>query len=188
MSEPARKPASYEDLFDIPENMTGEIINGELVVHPRPSRKHAYAASALGGELTPAYQFGRGGGPGGWIILEEPEIGLGEHTIVPDFGGWKRERFPVEEPHNWISVAPDWVCEIISPKTALLDRTVKKDIYAKHRVGHLWLIDPINMTLEVYRLGSDTWDSLGTFGGKDKVRTEPFSEIEIDLSNFWLNG
>ena len=82
MSEPVKRKAAYEDLFSIPENMTGEIINRELVVTPRPSRKHIYTATALGGEVIPPYQFGRGG-PGGWIILMEPEIGLGEPKYVP---------------------------------------------------------------------------------------------------------
>ena len=108
MSEPVKKRASYEDLYSIPENMTGEIIDGELLVTPRPSRNHAYAASALGSEVGPPYQFGRNG-PGGWVILDEPEIRLGQDILVPDLAGWKRERFPVAEDHNWISATPDWV-------------------------------------------------------------------------------
>ncbi len=87
MSEPPKRKATYEDLSNIPENMTGEIINGELIVTPRPSRKHTYASSALDKKIGPPYQFGEGGGPGGWIIIVEPEIGLGEHILVPDLAG-----------------------------------------------------------------------------------------------------
>ncbi len=83
MSEPQKKKAAYDDLFNIPENMTGEIINGELVVTPRPSKGHALASSYLGAEVIPPYCLGRGGGPGGWVILAEPEIQFGENILVP---------------------------------------------------------------------------------------------------------
>src|SRR5208337_2762426 len=73
MSEPPKKKAAYDDLFNIPENMTGEIINGELVVTPRPSKGHGYAVTTLGHEIGPPYRFGRGG-PGGWVFIFEPEI------------------------------------------------------------------------------------------------------------------
>jgi len=110
MSEIAKKKATYEDLYTIPDNMTGEIINGELIVTPRPSRRHVSAASSLGYKIGPSYQFGEGGGPGGWIILIEPEIGLGEQTVVPDLAGWKRERFPpglcVNMPKNCTAFPP----------------------------------------------------------------------------------
>ncbi len=186
MSEPAGKIATYDDLYNIPENMTGEIINGELIVSPRPARKHGLASSLLGGELIPPYYHGRGGGPGGWIIIIEPEIAFGENIIVPDLAGWKKERFPKEEPHNWIGATPDWVCEVLSPRTALRDRTDKKIIYGEYGVGHLWLVDPLNMILEAFRLENGQWAPLGIFGGKQKVRLEPFQEIEIDLGDLWL--
>jgi Uma2 family endonuclease len=187
MTEPAKKMAVYEDLFRIPENMIGEIINGELMVTPRPSRKHTIATSRLGGEIIPAYDFGRGGGPGGWVIIVEPEISLEESILVPDMAGWKKERFPVEEPHNWISVAPDWVCEILSPATAQVDRTEKMPLYAQHQVSHAWLIDPILKTLEVFRFEPERWIVLGVYAKSARVRAEPFSEIELDLGLLWLD-
>jgi len=90
MSSPATKMASYEDLRDIPENMVGEILDGELIVTPRPSARHASAAFGLSSELGPPYCFGRGDGPGGWIILFEPELRLTGHVVVPDLAAWKR--------------------------------------------------------------------------------------------------
>ncbi len=190
MAEPARKKATYEDLYSIPEGMIGEIINGELIVTPRPSRRHTLAASRLGSELIPPYDFGRGGGPGGWIIIIEPEIRLGEDTMVPDLAGWKKERFPVEEDHNWISVAPDWICEILSPKTASFDKGEKMPIYARYGVAYAWIIDPIMMkTLDVYRLESGGWwRLLESYGENDKMRAEPFREIEINLGDLWISG
>jgi Uma2 family endonuclease len=188
MAELAKKKASYEDLYNIPENMTGEIINGELFVHPRPARKHIYAASVLDKEIGVSYQFGRGGGPGGWIILVEPEIGLDEDILVPDLGGWRRERFPASENTNWISVAPDWVCEILSPSTVQVDKIRKMPIYAKNGVEHIWLIDPTVRTMDVFRLESGRWFLLGSFAENDKVRAEPFQEVEIELGSLWLEN
>ncbi|MGA2402755.1 MAG: Uma2 family endonuclease [Syntrophobacteraceae bacterium] len=184
MSEPAKKRATYQDLYSVPENMIGEIIDGELIVTPRPARKHAFTATALDHQVGPPYQRGRGG-PGGWIFIVEPEVGFGENTMVPDLAGWKAERFPWEEDHNWIGVVPDWVCEILSPGTFRLDRTSKMTTYAKYEVGHAWLIDPIAAILEVYRLESGRWSLLGAFGGEEKVCVEPFQEIEIDLGDLW---
>ena len=184
MAEPAKKEATYEDLYTVPENTTGEIINGELIVTPRPSRKHIYTASRLDKEIGLPYELGRGG-PGGWIILVEPEIKLGEHTMVPDLAGWREERYPDEEPHNWISVPPDWVCEILSPGNWKVDRIDKMPIYAQHGVPYLWLADPINKTLEVFRLKEGEWVVAGLYAGDAKVRAVPFVEIEINLSDLW---
>jgi Uma2 family endonuclease len=185
MSEPATKRATYDDLYSIPDNMTGEIINGELIVTPRPSRIHVMASSYLGAELIPPYCHGRGGGPGGWVILIEPEIKLGEHIIVPDLAGWKKERFPDEEPHNWISVPPDWICETLSPGTRRLDRMIKMPIYAQHEVPYLWLVDPAEKTLEVFRLKEGEWVVAGLFLDNAKVRAEPFTGIELSLGDLW---
>ena len=184
MPELAKKKATYDDLYSVPENMIGEIINGELVVTPGPSRKHVFTATALGNELGPPYQFGRGG-PGGWVILIESEIGLGEHIMVPDRAGWEEERYPDEEPHNWISVAPDWICEVLSPGTRRRDRVEKMPIYTQYEVPHLWLVDPVDETLEVFRLKEGEWVVAGLFAENAKVRAEPFTEIEINLSDLW---
>jgi Uma2 family endonuclease len=188
MAEPVQKQATYDDLFNLPENTTGEIIAGKLIVTPRPARKHVYASSALGGRLLPPYHFGEGDGPGGWIILIEPEIGFEEDILVPDLAGWKSERFPESEDYNWISVAPDWVCEILSPTTARNDRIKKMRVFARHQVRHAWLIDPGLMTLEVFRLESGRWSLLDAFSEADKVRAEPFQEIELDLNDLWLGA
>lgn len=185
MSDPAKKKATYEELLDIPEDMIGEIIDGELAVAPRPSRMHAIASSYLGGEVIPPYCHGRGG-PGGWVIIIEPEIGFGDDILVPDLAGWRKERFPESEEHNWISVAPDWVCEVLSPSSARNDRIKKMRIYAQYQVRHTWLIDPLLMTLEVFRLESGRWFLLDAFSETDKVRTEPFREVEIHLGDLWL--
>jgi Uma2 family endonuclease len=185
MSEPAKKRATYEDLFSIPENAVGEIIDGELFVSPRPKARHSHAASVLGGEVLPPYHLGRGG-PGGWVILHETEILLGENLLVPDLAGWRRERFPGEPEENWIAVSPDWVCEILSPSTARLDKVRKMPIYAQYEVPYLWLVDPAAKTLDVFALAAGRWMLLAAFAEDDTVRADPFAEIEINLKELWL--
>jgi len=185
MSEAAKKEGTYEDLYALPENMTGEIIDGELIATPRPSQKHIYTTSRLDKEIGPPYEIGRGG-PGGWIILVEPEIGFGKNILVPDLAGWKRERFSVDESHNWIAIAPDWACEVLSPSTARNDRMKKMRIYARHEVAFAWLIEPTLKMLEAYRLEGGRWLLLDIYAENDKVRIEPFQDIEIDLGGLWL--
>lgn len=186
MSEPAKKKATYDDLYRVPENMTGEIINGELIVTPRPSTEHSLASSCLGAELIPPYYHGRGGGPGGWVILDEPEIRLGENILVPDLAGWRKNRFSRPKTTNYISVTPDWVCEVLSPSTARIDKMEKMPIYARQGVPHLWLVDPVGKTLDVFKLKGGEWMVAGLYVGSTLVRAEPFQEIEIDLSILWL--
>jgi Uma2 family endonuclease len=185
MAEPARKQATYDDLYHIPENMVGEILDGELIVSPRPAGRHAEAASTLVVELGPPYRFGRGG-PGGWILHFEPELHLGANVIVPDLAGWKRERYTLPPDEHRITISPDWVCEVLSPSSARTDRIKKMPIFAEYKVPYAWLIDPAEMTLEVYGLQSGKWVTLGLYSENDKVRAEPFEEVEIDLSNLWL--
>jgi Uma2 family endonuclease len=183
---PARnRPATYADLYDVPENQVGEIIGGELFATPRPAVRHAQAASALGGLLFDPYSRGIGG-PGGWIILYEPELHFRDDVLVPDFAGWKRERFAdVPGSTVGIEVVPDWVCEVLSPSTARLDRARKLPLYARERAGHAWLIDPIAQTLEVMRLESERWTLMATFAGDAHVKAEPFDAIELDLGALW---
>lgn len=185
MSQAAGKIATYEDLYTIPENMVGEIIDGELLVTPRPSVRHNHAASVLGGEVAGPYHLGRGG-PGGWIILDEQEIMLGQHLLVPDMSGWRRERFPEKISDNWISVAPDWVCEVLSPGTIRIDKVRKMPLYGQYGVPHLWFMDPVARTLEVFGLESSRWVLMAVFSDEDRVRAEPFTEIEISLGDLWL--
>jgi Uma2 family endonuclease len=140
----------------------------------------------LGNEVGPPYQFGRGSGPGGWIILDEPEISFSEDILVPDLAGWRRERFPVREDHNWISTVPDWVCEVLSLSTVRKDKIKKMPIYGQHGVPFLWVLDPFARTLEVFSLEGGRWMLAGLYAEDDKVRAQPFQELEIELCNLWL--
>jgi Uma2 family endonuclease len=131
-----KRPATYADLLALPENVVGEIVDGELIVSPRPAPAHAIATSSLGGEIM--RPFGRGrGGPGGWLIVDEPELHLGEQVLVPDLAGWLRERMPRLPETAWFELRPDWVCEVLSPSTAILDRTRKQEIYCNGNPGRV---------------------------------------------------
>jgi Uma2 family endonuclease len=185
MLEIAKRCATYEDLYSIPENAIGEIIEGDLYAHPRPARKHVWISSRLGSRVIHPYDFGEGG-PGGWVILVEPEIGLGGNVLVPDLAGWKKDRFPREENTNWISVAPDWICEILSPSTAMVDMVRKMPIYAGHGVGHAWIVDPLAKTLGVFRNKAGAWDPIRIYEEAERVCAEPFDELELDMTELWL--
>lgn len=184
MSVPADKLATYEDLCALPPNRVGEIVHGVLHSHPRPASKHARSASALGGKLFPSYDEGSGG-PGGWWILLEPELHLDGHILVPDLAGWRRERMPVYPDVAWFELAPDWVCEILSPSTARLDRVQKMPIYAQAGVSHLWLVDPVLRTLESFARSGEHWTLLATYADQDAVRAVPFDAVPLELGLLW---
>ncbi|SRR6266540_1004544 len=187
MGDPAKRRASYQDVLDAPPNMVAEIIDGELRLHPRPAKPHAVAATALGEELGPPFKRGRGG-PGGWIILDEPEVHLQSDILVPDLAGWRRERMPsVVADEAYFTLAPDWVAEVVSPRTAKYDRTDKLRIYAREHVAWVWLIDPLQRTLEVLRLGEDGWTLRSSWRDDVRVRAEPFDAIELDLGVLWAD-
>ena len=181
---PFDRPATYDDLVKLPDNLVAEIVDGELHASPRPAPRHAVTGSVIGGHLVPPYHQGRGG-PGGWWILDEPELHLGRDVIVPDLGGWRRIRMPAIPATAYFSLAPDWVCEVLSPSTASLDRARKLRVYAREQVAHAWLFDPIARTLEVMRLENGRWSLLATHAGDEVVRAEPFLEVQLDLQAFW---
>ncbi len=178
------KRATYADIEALPDHLVGEILDGELHASPRPRLRHAVAATRLTGRLSPPFDDGLGG-PGGWWILIEPELHLGEDIVVPDLAGWRRERLPEipDAPH--LELAPDWVCEILSPSTERLDRGLKLRIYAREKVPHAWLINPGTRTLEVLRLQGEEWLIASVHSEADSVRAEPFEAVELDLAGLW---
>ena len=190
-AEKLHTPATYADLEAVPPHLVAELIEGVLYTFPRPRARHARASSELGGEL--ARPFGRGrGGPGGWLILDEPELHFPDPTaagkiiaLVPDLAGWRRERMPELPDVAAFELAPDWVCEVLSPSTELHDRDVKMPIYAREGVRHVWLVDPIERTLEVYELTGGRWELLAEHAGEELVRAVPFDAVELELAALW---
>lgn len=182
-----KRPATYEDLIAVPEHMVAEIVNGELVASPRPAPRHASTSSTLGIDLGGPFQRGRGG-PGGWWILDEPELHLGPDVMVPDIAGWRRERMPNLPDEAYFPLAPDWVCEVLSDSTRRHDRIVKMPLYAKYGVSHLWLVEPKERTLETFVLENGRWALHGTHSDDDRIRAPPFDAIELELAPLWDTG
>ncbi|WP_437576253.1 Uma2 family endonuclease [Sorangium sp. So ce887] len=194
MGQPAEKQrrATYADLEAVPPNRVAELVRGTLHVFPRPAPRHAQAETELATELVGAFGRGRGG-PGGWRILVEPELHFpdpdapGEvEALVPDLAGWRRERMPELPETAYFSLAPDWICEVLSASTEGVDRDEKMPVYAREGVRHAWLVDPIARTLEVYVLGQDRrWGPAVVHRDAARIRAEPFDAVELDLSVLW---
>jgi len=117
--------------------------------------------------------------------LDEPELHLGADVIVPDLAGWHRDRIGKEDAGAFITIAPDWICEVLSPSTEAIDRSDKMDVYGREGVSHAWLVDPVDQTLEVYALESGRWSRVRVARGDVAVRAEPFEAIELRLRDFW---
>ena len=192
----ATRRATYQDVLDAPEHQVAEIIDGSLYTHPRPAPRHATASSVLGGRLGPPFHRGDGG-PGGWRILNEPELHLGEEILVPDLAGWRRERMPDLPDTAYFTLAPDWTCEILSASTRKLDLLRKRPIYAREGVPHLWLIDPVDRILEAFELHEGQWrggraarkkrKAVLIAGAQDDepVSIRPFDAITFSLGELW---
>lgn len=184
MASTAKVPATYADLEAVPPHLVAEILFGALVTHPRPSPRHGGATSALGMVTGGPYQFGFGG-PGGWIFVDEPELHLGPHVVVPDIAGWRRDRLAALPDKAFIEVAPDWICEALSPATEKYDKGEKRRIYALFEVGHLWHLDARSRGLETFARSNRDWLLTGTYFDSDEVRAEPFAEITFNLGLLW---
>jgi len=176
--------ATYADLEAVPEHLVAEIIDGELVTHPRPAPKHTKAATSLGIELGDAFERGRSG-PGGWVFFDEPELHLRDEVIVPDLAGWRIERLRVLPDKAYLETAPDWVCEVLSPSTERFDRGRKRRVYANAGVSYYWLLDPRLEILETFILRNGEWVVSTTYEDNDEVAAPPFDAIAFPLPILW---
>ena len=171
-------------MLDAPTHPVAEIVDGTLYTHPRAAPPHAVASSVFGGELGPPFHRGHGG-PGGWWILDEPELHLGEDIVVPDLAGWRRERMAELPDTAYFTLAPDWVCEALSASTRRLDLHEKRPVYAREGVGHLWLIDPADRTFEAFELHEGQWLLIASAKDDDSVSIRPFDAITFSLGDLW---
>ena len=185
MVTPALKQATYQDILDLPEHVVGEIVGGVLHASPRPAASHARATTSIVGSLSGPFDFGGGNGPGGWILLVEPELHLGADVLVPDIAGWRREKMPELPAAAAITIAPTWLCEVLSPSTARLDRAEKLPAYAAAGVDYVWLVDPLVQTLEVFERQGATWNLAAIYKDDAKIRAVPFDAVEFDLGLLW---
>ena len=181
---PRTPRATYQDVLDAPEHRVAEIVDGTLHVSPRPPTLAALAKTRLSAGLGPAFDRGRDG-LGGWWIFHEPELHFGEDVLVPDVTGWRRERMAKLPDTDYVILAPDWVCEVLSPATRRLDLVDKRPVYAREGVPHLWLVDPADRTLEAFELHDGQWLLIENSKDDDPISIQPFDAITFSLGDLW---
>ncbi|HQP33632.1 MAG TPA: Uma2 family endonuclease [Polyangiaceae bacterium] len=186
MADPVRRRGTYEDVLRAPEFLLAEVADCEMYLRPRPTIDAARARTRLGVLLGTAYDLGRGG-PGGWVLLDEPELHLGlrPDVVVPDLAGWRRARMPKLPSTPHLTLAPDWVCQVVSADSANFDRGTKQRVYAREGVELAWFVDPARQLLEVVRLGVGDEVAIATFRENEVVCAEPFESIEVELGALW---
>lgn len=189
MRQPHR-PARYDEILDVPETKVAEILDGEIFISPRPASPQAMAKSGVGADVGWAFQGSadHSRGPGGWWLLNEPELHFHDDVLVPDNVGWRRERLPSLPDVPAMTLAPDWVCEVLSPITAGIDRARKMRIYAREGVPWLWLVDPSLQTIEVYGLRDGEWVVKTVHAGAEPARLEPFEAVELEVARWWIEN
>ena len=181
-----KSPATYEDIEALPPGWVGELLGGTLYGHPRPAVGHARVASVLGHLLMGPFDEGVNG-PGGWYFLDEPELHFERDVLVPDLAAWRKERMPrPPDPQTpYLTLAPDWICEIVSPSTERIDRAKKLPRYRELGVSFAWLIDPLQRTLEVFERHERGWLLHGIYAEDGGVRAIPFDESVLTLGSLW---
>ena len=195
----ALRVATYRDLEALPAHVSGELIEGALYAHPRPALPHAEAGSGIHGDLWSSYGRKRKPtGPGGWIILYEPELHLGllrgqprakDTVVVPDLAGWRRDRVPRLPKAAAVTTRPDWVCEILSTGRRAHDRVLKLHVYATSGIPWYWLVDPLERTVEVLRLDPETalYTTVHTHAGGGPIQAPPFDAVAFDTEEWWMD-
>ena len=183
-NQPPTRRATYQGVIDAPAHRVAEIVDGRLYVSPRPPPLAALAKSHLSFALGPPFVRGRNG-PGGWWIVHEPELHFGEDVVVPDVTGWRRERMPELPTTDYVTLAPDWACEVLSAETRELDLEAKQPVYAREGVAHLWLVDPTDRTLEAFELRDGEWVLIACAKDDEAVSIRPFDAITFSLGDLW---
>ncbi len=181
---PSEREATYQDVLDAPPSMVAQLIHGKLYTMPRPAPPHVHAQFLLANEIHSHFWFG-GGSVGGWRIYNEPEVHFGKDVLVPDIAGWRYERMTALPKTAYFPISPDWVCEVLSESTKRFDLGEKRDIYAEHGVGYLWLVDPIVRQLDAFSLRNAEWELIDTLVGDTDACLPPFEEVTFNLGPIW---
>jgi len=186
-----RRPKTYDDYLALPEGVKAELLDGELYMSPAPKGRHVRVNSIAAAQLITRFGLSStttADGPGGWWILYEPEchLALDKRVVIPDIAGWRRERMPSPpaDSHKFL-VVPDWVCEVKSPSTASRDALIKMPRYLEAGVEWLWMVDPVDRRVDVFRGGGPEWVEVTGVEGAVRARVPPFDEVELDLAPWW---
>jgi Uma2 family endonuclease len=166
-----------------PEERRLEVIDGVAEEKAAPGFNHALVVNQLGGIVGQAFGRKGRGGPGGWWITNDPDIELSSLDLVrPDVAGWRRERMPERPVVRPVTVAPDWICEILSPSNRKRDLVDKHNLYHRHGVSHYWQVDPEAQTLTVLGHEPDGYKVLLVASGLQPVRAAPFEQLEFSVA------
>ena len=180
MSQPRERSLTAAALADLEHH---EIVDGELVQKASPSFEHGDIQGTIFGRLL---GFRGRGTPGGWWFSQEVEVELGTRQVYrPDIAGWRIARVPERPSGSPLRIAPDWVCEVLSPSTTARDLGTKLQAYHRAHVGHYWVAHPIEHLLHVYRWHETGYLLVLSATPGDVVRVEPFDVIDLDIRDIF---
>lgn len=178
----ARKRVTLSEFLSRDEGERIELVRGSVVEKASPSGEHS---SAQGGIVRRVgYTFDRKPGgrwPGGWWFFVELNVQLGEELPRPDVCGYRRARLAQKPAGRVVTIAPDWVCEVLSPSNATIDRVEKLQTYFSAGVPHYWLVDPLEGSLEIFRRTDLAYALVQSAHRGQRLRPEPFDAMEFSV-------
>lgn len=184
----AKQSATVDDYLALPEHSRAELIRGALVEREMTGPRHGRALLRLGASVGRRFDRRPGGRwPGGWWIVSDVAVRFGDEVLRPDLAGWQRDRcadFPTARP---AALRPDWVCEILSPSNARVDRVEKLRTYHRSGVPHYWLIDPEEQTLTVLRYAQAGYVVVLAATAQEVVQAEPFEAMRFPVADLFAD-
>jgi Uma2 family endonuclease len=180
------QPATIEDLLALDPDARVELVRGTLLDKPEASSSHAAAQVSTPARLIEPFQRKPGGRyPGGWWFFTELLVQLGPDAFRPDVCAYRRERMPERPNAPVVKLAPDWICEILSPSHEARDRIEKLQAYFRAGVPHYWIMNAEERTLEVFRRTDIGYALVLTARRGDRVRAEPFDAVELAVDELF---
>ena len=183
------RKATYQDVLDAPAHLVAEIMGGDLYLRERPAPRTGLAMSRLSAGLQGAFALGRSAPDPlfvqDWWILREPELRLGGQILAPDLVGWRRERMERLPDTQYLTLAPDWVCQVLSTEQHRRELPDRRRLYARERVRHLWLVHLAERALEAFELRHGGWVPIATAKDDEPVSIRPFDAITFSLGDLW---
>jgi Uma2 family endonuclease len=179
----ASQKLSALEFLELPEVQAGawlELVNGEVIVSPRPNVFHSYTCSTLVqivGTFVRQQKLGI-------LYIELDTVFDSDEVRVPDLLYYRHDRMPSTR-QNANENVPDLCIEILSPSNARTDRVDKFQLYQAKGVPHYWIVDPEERTIEAYSLEGARYVSTGRGAGDQVVKLPPFPALEIPLAELW---
>jgi Uma2 family endonuclease len=180
------QPATADDLVARGDYDRLEIIGGQIVEKASPSFRHSFGETRLGAALDPFNRRGGPRGPGGWWICTEVHVEYESGELYcHDAAGWRRDRLPALIDGWPVRLAPDWVCEIVSPNHEKSDLVVKPRVLHRAKVPHYWILNPEEKLLLVQRWSPDGYITVQQASSGETLRAEPFDAIELRVGELF---